>query len=409
MAIIGLKDFQRAVINAVLFTTILFIAACSEKQSEQVETVADDVQQQSKSVNAAQQMPRVEPDGTIHVPAFDIPESAYLSDETRAELKHWREVGRKDLMARTENCPPFEGATMADMPAIRQCQAQAFYKTSFYKHLRSRFNVTMTPKTIGGIYTEVFIPDGGVASKNKNRVLINVHGGGYRNGSRMDSHMESVPIASVGNINVISIDYRMAPEYRFPAASEDVAAVYRELLKEYKPENIGIYGCSAGAMLVAHSIAWFLNEGLPLPGAAGMFCAGALTALDNENFKLRYGDGLNINGAILGIKQRLENQTPPVRYFDGIKHDTPLTAPGGYDEVMKQFPPSLLISGTRDFDLSEVIQTHRQLTRLGVEADLHMWEGMGHGFFVLIPGLPESREAYNVIVKFFDEHLGRQL
>ena len=72
---------------------------------------------------------------------------------------------------------------------------------------------------------------------------------------------------------------------------------------------------------------------------------------------------------------------------------------------MAKFPPTLLLNGgVRDFSLSMVIVTHAQLVRLGVEADLHLWEAMGH-VFNANPNLPESRESYNVIVSFFDKHL----
>ena len=102
------------------------------------------------------------------------------------------------------------------------------------------------------------------------RVLIDVHGGGFLENARTESHLESVPVASIGKIKVISIDYRMGPEYVLPAASEDVAAVYQELLKEFKPTNIGLYGSSGGAMLVAQAVALFQQEKLPLPGAIGI-------------------------------------------------------------------------------------------------------------------------------------------
>ena len=49
----------------------------------------------------------------------------------------------------------------------------------------------------------------------------------------------------------------MAPEYQFPTASEDVAAVYKALLRKYRAQNIGIYGCSAGSLLAAEALAWF--------------------------------------------------------------------------------------------------------------------------------------------------------
>ena len=75
--------------------------------------------------------------------------------------------------------------------------------------------------------------------------------------------------------------------------------------------------------------------------------------------------------------------------------------------MMSQFPPSLLVSGSRDFLLSDVLATHRQLTNLGVEADLHVWEGLGHATFAFNPRLPESDEVHQVIVRFFNKHLGQ--
>lgn len=349
---------------------------------------------------------RVEKDGIIHVSAFDLPESAYLSEETRVALKRFRDIFRKDYDEAfvSKQCPSSEGAAVTDMPAIRQCLAQAFYQTSLYKSITDRYDVTLAQKRIGGVYTEIFTPAEGVAPKNKNRVLINLHGGGLFLGSRTISHIESMPIASVGKIKVISVDYRMGPEYQFPAASEDVARVYRELLKEYKPENIGLYGCSGGGTLTAQSIAWFQNEELPLPGAVGMFCSAAPVALDNKRSKAVRSDGAYIGGAIAGIN--LESLSDKNPYFRRADFTIPLVSPGSYDDIMANFPPSLLISGSRDFALSNVVYTHTQLTRLGVEADLHIWEGLDHGFHYW-PELPESREAHDVIANFFDKHLGR--
>ncbi|ARN73810.1 alpha/beta hydrolase [Oceanicoccus sagamiensis] len=73
---------------------------------------------------------------------------------------------------------------------------------------------------------------------------------------------------------------------------------------------------------------------------------------------------------------------------------------------MSAFPPSLLISSTRDYLLSSVVATHRQLTRLGVEADLHIWEGLDHVFHYN-PALPDARELHQLIVQFFARQLGK--
>jgi len=349
-------------------------------------------------------VPRVEADGTIHASKFDLPESSYLSAESRAALKRMRDVYSKDFarMSVYKDCPSSDGTDNAAMPAVRKCLAEAFYETSFYQNVINRYDIIVKPEMMGGVYTEVFTPVGGVADKNKERVLINIHGGGFNSGSRTLSHLESIPIASEGGIKVISVDYRLAPEHKFPAATEDVVAVYETLLKQYKPNNIGIYGCSAGGRIVAQAIAKLQQKDLPSPGAAGIFCAGAYTALDKSQLKTLRSDSIFIFGALNGFD--LTN-LPPNPYFKDVDYSNSLFSPGSYDNIMAEFPPTLLITGTRDYVLSSTIYTHSQLSRLGVEADLHVWEGMGNGFHYN-PELPESREAYSVIVKFFDRYLG---
>lgn len=343
--------------------------------------------------------PPIDDIGTIAVPAFDLPESAFLGPETRAVLKRQRSETSRNAEQRTR-CPAREGAPREGMAAIRQCEAELFYETPRYQRMRASFDVSIEPREIGGVHTEVFTPVAGVSRKNARRVLVNLHGGGLQGGGRTLSQLESIPIAALGRIKVISVDYRMAPEHTFPAASEDVAAVYRELLKQYAARDIGIFGCSAGAWLTAQSIAWFQKEHLPLPGAIGLFCHGAEMAFDTERSKQSLADSAYVVGALTS-----DDYTKPNPYYLGVDRQNVLVSPGDYDEVMGRFPPTLLISGTRDFALSGVLVTHAQLTRLGVEAELHVWEGMRHAFH-FEPQLPESREAYDVILRFFDARLG---
>jgi epsilon-lactone hydrolase len=334
----------------------------------------------------------VDKDGTRHLPAFALPESSLLDSATRAELQK----ARDRLHARErapKPCPSLDNADKVKIPAIRACLAESYYETPGYKHLRDLYKVKITSRKIGGVLTENFVPQAGIAEQNRRRVLINVHGGGFQDGARTSSHPESAPIAAIGRIEVISIDYRLGPEFAFPAASEDVAAVYREVLKSYKPKNIGIYGCSAGGLLTAQAIAWFQKEHLPMPGAIGMFCGAASFWFEGDS-GVFFSDG---------------HSPPSVQsfaYFRAVAPTDPLAFPMESPEIMAKFPPSLLISSTRDLALSSVVNTHAFLVAHGVPADLHVWEGLGHGFF-LNPDLPQSREAYAVIVGFFDARLGR--
>ena len=97
---------------------------------------------------------------------------------------------------------------------------------------------------------------------------------------------------------------------------------------------------------------------------------------------------------------------PRLPYFEGTDPKDPLIAPLNSPEMLAKFPPTLVITGTRDFALSDALYTHSQLVKLGVEAELHVWEGLFHGFFYN-PDVPESKDCYDVIVKFFDRHLGK--
>jgi monoterpene epsilon-lactone hydrolase len=133
---------------------------------------------------------------------------------------------------------------------------------------RAAYPATVTSGTIGGVPVRIVMPPVVGAGKN-DRVLVNFHGGGFNSDS--GSLTESIPIANLTQTKVISVLYRLAPEHPFPASVEDTVAVYRELLKTYKPQNIALYGTSAGAILTAETAVKLKQLGLPMPGALGIF------------------------------------------------------------------------------------------------------------------------------------------
>jgi acetyl esterase/lipase len=329
----------------------------------------------------------VDQDGTAHFPPLDIPFSSFASAEA---LKTY--LGK--LAA-----PSLMGPTPQDIASVRENVTRVW--TPYLDRDIQLYPVTIETATIAGVATDVVTPVGGVAPKNRDKILINLHGGGFFLGAHISGKIESVPIAGLGKYKVITVDYRQGTENKFPAASEDVAAVYKELLKQYKPKNIGIYGCSAGGFLTAEAMAWFQKEKLPLPGAIGIFCAsaGGWTGGDSTYFTAPYERGMPIVKAS-------HPTVWDVAYFSDADMNDPLVSPIRSQEMLAKFPPTLMITATRDFALSSAVYTHSQLVKLGVEADLHVWEGVGHQFF-MDPDMPESKEAYAVAVKFFDRHLGR--
>lgn len=330
----------------------------------------------------------------ITIPSFDLPMSDLLSKDTlkgihEAELdigKYSEEIKEAHRTMSTSNA--------LDYAAMRSYEAEIFYKTSAYRKLTQRYSVSVSSREVAGVFTEVFTPASGVSERNQHRILISLHGGAFMGGWRTNSHLESIPVAALGNIAVISIDYRLAPEYKHPAAREDVIAVYKALLENYQPEDIGIFGCSAGGLLTAQSIAWMAEDGLPLPGAIAMSAGAGVCWVSGDSGAF----GPSISG--YPIESCAESL-----YFKGQNEDNMLMLPATSPDLLVKFPPSLLISSTRDFTMSSVIYTHSELRRLGVEAELHIWEGLGHAFHMR-PEIPEAQEANKVITKFFDKHLG---
>lgn len=201
---------------------------------------------------------------------------------------------------------------------------------------------------------------------------------------------------------MVTVDYRMAPESKHPAAVEDVAAVYAELLKSYRPDRIGIYGCSAGGALTAQAAAWLPAHDLPQAGAVGIFGAGGV--------RMNSGDSAYIAGYIDGTFPAPAKPGQPEidmthGYFDGTDMRDPSVSPALHPEVIAQFPPTLIITGTRAMDMSPAIYTNSQLLKAGVPSTLIVGEGMGH-CYIYSPQLPEAQDAYDAIVSFFRSNLG---
>jgi PAS domain-containing protein len=92
-------------------------------------------------------------------------------------------------------------------------------------------------------------------------------------------------------------------------------------------------------------------------------------------------------------------------YFSTVSPEDYLAAPvSAPKDLLSKFPPTLLISATRALDMSPAIAFHRALTRAGADASLHLFDGLGHCFYYNA-WLPESRDAYDTIIRFFDRHL----
>jgi epsilon-lactone hydrolase len=264
--------------------------------------------------------------------------------------------------------------------------------------LKKQFNVTVERKTVAGVKVYSVKPEV-IAEENRRRLLVHLHGGGYVFFGGEAATSEAILMAHYGKIEVISVDYRMPPEFPFPAALDDSVAVWREIIKSHTPRNVGLFGTSAGGGLTLAIVIKLKELGLPLPGA---LMAGTpwsdLTKTGDTYFANEFVD--NVLGTIDG------SLDAAARLYAGT-HDLkePLLSPVYGD--LSGFPPTILISGTRDLFLSNTVRVHQKLLESGVRADLLVFEGQSHAQYLIATDTPESAVAFREVAQFFDRNLDK--
>jgi monoterpene epsilon-lactone hydrolase len=276
--------------------------------------------------------------------------------------------------------------------AERRAETDKMQDNDSKKNLKL-YPANMTTSTIGGVPVRIFTPVDPIPKEKADHVFINLHGGGFTTDS--GSMTESIPIAHLAQTKVVAVLYRLAPENPFPAAVDDSIAVYKELLKTYKPKHIVIYGASAGGILTAEVAVKIKQLGLPMPAALGVFTGSG-------DFSTQ-GDTQSIY-AVTGLTGHMNTPKPGVTWISDYVGSTdpkdPVLSPLYAD--LHGMPPTLFLSSTRDMMLSGTTILHRAFLRAGDDAQLVVFEALNHGFWYEAE-LPESREANDLIVRFFDK------
>lgn len=333
-------------------------------------------------------LPMLQSDGSISVAArnYPMPES-FSPAACQAFKDHFQQGGD----------PPFSG-NIHDIRKIYDTQ----WAGPILARWKSRFPVFAQRSQLADVPVDIVEPLGGVPASHRTRVLISLHGGAFAIGNGgIGGQLEAVPMAALGGYRVIAVDYRQAPAASFPAATDDVEAVYRELLKDYAPETIGIYGSSAGGMLTAQAVARFQQSGLPRPGAIAIMAAGATRRGGGDSSFWMMG----LTGGIVRVPQEAA-KIPS--YFTLEDMADPMAWPAEDRGVLEKFPPTLILSSSRDGLLSNALDTYARLREADVESSLYVREGFGHGYFTQTPDLPEALAAWRETIHHFDRYLAKQ-
>ncbi|ODM80558.1 alpha/beta hydrolase [Bradyrhizobium elkanii] len=262
--------------------------------------------------------------------------------------------------------------------------------------LKAKLGVKVEETRLAGVHCYIVTPNK-IALENRRRLLIHVHGGGYVFGPGEAALPEAIVMAGFGGFKVLSVDYRMPPDFPYPAAMDDAMAVWKEVLKSHEHRRLAIFGTSTGGAMTLAMVLRAKDEKLPLPAAI----APGTPWSDIDKIGDSYASNEWVDNVLvtwdgwLGRAAKL--------YANGTSLKNPYISPIYGD--FKGFPPTILTSGTRDLFLSNTVRTHRKLRRAGVIADLNVYEGQSHAQYQFNVDAPETKEAFTDIARFFDRYL----
>lgn len=264
--------------------------------------------------------------------------------------------------------------------------------------LREKMGVTVEPAVMGGVKVFIVTPKT-ILPANKDRLLVHLHGGGYVFGPGEAATPEAILLAGFGGFKVISVDYRMPPDFPYPAAMDDAMAVWKEAIKLADPRKMAVFGTSTGGAMTLALVLRAKAEGVALPAAM----APGTPWADLDNIGDTYTSNEWVDNVLVTWNGWLGRAAKI--YANGTSFKNPQISPIYGD--FSGLPPAILTSGTRDLFLSNTVRTHRKLRRAGVDAELNVYEGQSHAQYGFDANAPETKEAFTDIARFFDAHLAK--
>jgi acetyl esterase/lipase len=261
-----------------------------------------------------------------------------------------------------------------DLPpaALRATARRGLAGRALLARVRSRVT------TLGGVPVECIEP----ATREPERTVLYIHGGGYCLGST-DSHRDVVSrLADEACARVWSVEYRLAPEHPWPAAIEDVHAAWRGLVASgVDPARVVVGGDSAGGALTL-ALLQRLRATHSAQPAGAVPISPAVNVLD-------WGKSFQTNAATDYITREMcETWIGHLRVPD--RRD-PQISPCFAD--LRGFPPLLVHAGAAEALIDQIDAFVAQARASGLEVDYHRREGMFHVWHVYARFLSEGRES----------------
>src|SRR5256714_5674875 len=226
-------------------------------------------------------------------------------------------------------------------------------------------------------------------------VVYYLHGGGYISGSAKSCRPITATLARGLRTRVFGLDYRIAPEHRFPAGLDDAVAGYRWLLSNgVDPQSIAVVGDSAGGGM-ALALALRLRDAVePLP--AGLVCLSPWTDLTSASESLT----ANSERDAMFVGEDIERYANA--YLGDQSQQNPLASPLLAD--LSGLPPLLIQVGRDEVLLDDARNLHARIQGASGSSTLHIYENVPHGWHYGAPFVPETREALREVAEFVDRN-----
>jgi monoterpene epsilon-lactone hydrolase len=227
--------------------------------------------------------------------------------------------------------------------------------------------------------------------------ILFFHGGGFTLGSTKDHLGLCIRIARAARAQVFSLDYRLAPENVFPAATEDAIDAYRYLISHgTMPHRIIPVGISAGGTLVLDLLISARDRGLPLPPAGICMSPFVDMLFAGESVKK------NLNNDWLTMERLDATRTA---YLAGHDPKDPLVSP--VFASLRGLPRLYIQAGTHELLLSDIARFVEKARWAGVPVQFELWEGMFHCWQVFAQEVSEGQRAIENIGAYAQDTLNR--
>lgn len=261
-----------------------------------------------------------------------------------------------------------------------------------YQWLQVR-GLNMRPVNEGGVRGEWLEPPDA-----RDGVILYLHGGGFVSCSPTTQRPLTAALARLTSLRVFSLDYRLAPEHRYPAALDDAFAAYKWLLAQEgaRAGAICIVGDSAGGGLVLSCLLRVRDAGLALPACA--VCFSPWTDLAGTGASVRANDGRCAMFRTENIEEFAAAYLPA-----GASRRDPYASPAHAD--LRGLPPVLLQVGSTEILLDDARGVHDKIRAADGASRLEIYEDLPHGWQMLNGLVPESRAALRQAASFIGEHL----